>query len=191
LRVGADGQTTENQRQVLMEVAERRGWTITSTYKDAGISGAKSRDKRLGFDAMMRDATRRRFDVLMFWSIDRLGRSVASVAAALVDLDAAGVAVYADKEAVDATTPHGKAMVQMAAVLAELERGMIQERVMAGLSRARAQGVTLGRPKVTGAVESAIRERLTQGQGMLRIAKALSVGVSTVQRVKREGIAAA
>jgi DNA invertase Pin-like site-specific DNA recombinase len=68
---------------------------------------------------------------------------------------------------------------------------MIQERVMAGLSRARAQGVTLGRPKVTGAVESAIRERLTQGQGMLRIAKALSVGVSTVQRVKREGIAAA
>jgi DNA invertase Pin-like site-specific DNA recombinase len=191
LRVSTDGQTTENQRRVLTEVAERRGWTITATYKDAGISGAKGRDKRPGFDAVLKDATRRRFDVLMFWSIDRLGRSVTSVAAALVELEAAGVAVYADEEAIDATTPHGKAMLQMAAVFAELERGMIRERVMAGLSRARAKGVTLGRPKVTGDVESAIRARLAEGHGMVRIAKALSVGVSTVQRVKREGVGAA
>ena len=124
----------------------------------------------------------------MFWSIDRLGRSVASVAAALVELEAAGVAVYADKESMDATTPHGKAVLQMVAVFAVLERGMIRARVMAGLSRARAQSVTLGRPKVAGGVESAIRERLAEGQGMVRIAKALSVGGSTEQRVKREGV---
>jgi DNA invertase Pin-like site-specific DNA recombinase len=75
--------------------------------------------------------------VLMVWSIDRMGRSTATVAAALAELEAAGVAIYADKEPMDATTPHGKAMLHMAAVFAELERGMIRERVMAGLERAR------------------------------------------------------
>src|SRR3984957_12786044 len=185
LRVSRDGQTTNNQRQALTEVAERRGWTVTTTYEDAGISGAKGRDKRPGFDAMLRDATRRRFDVLMFWSIDRLGRSTAAVTTALADLDAAAVAIYADKEAMDATTPHGRAMLQMAAVFAELERGMIRERVMAGLARVRAEGKkTLGRPKVAKKVEDAIRARLSTGDGMLKVSKALGVGVSTVMRVR-------
>jgi DNA invertase Pin-like site-specific DNA recombinase len=184
LRVSTDGQTTENQRRALLEVAERRGWLVVQVYEDAGISGAKGRDKRPGFDAMMKDATRRRFDVLLFWSIDRLGRSTAMVATALAELEAAGVSIYADKEAMDATTPHGRAMLQMAAVFAELERGMIRERVMAGLDRAKAQGVKLGRPKVPAKVEDAIRARLAQGQGMLKVARELSVGVSTVQRVR-------
>jgi DNA invertase Pin-like site-specific DNA recombinase len=187
LRVSTDGQTTDNQRRVLIEVAQRRGWTLATTYEDAGISGAKGRDKRPGFDAMLKDATRRRFDVLMFWSIDRLGRSTAAVAAALAELEAAGVAIYADKEAVDATTPHGRAMLQMAAVFAELERSMIRERIMAGLARVRAEGKKkLGRPKVGGKREDAIRARLTAGDGMLKVAKTLGVGVSTVQRVKAE-----
>ena len=172
VRVSTDGQSTNNQRQALTEMAERRGWTVTTTYEDAGISGAKGRDKRPGFDAMLRDATRRRFDVLMFWSIDRLGRSTAAVTAALADLEAAGVAIYADKEAMDATTPHGRAMLQMAAVFAELERGMIRERVMAGLARVRAEGKkTLGRPKVAMKVEDAIRARLSAGDGMLKVSK--------------------
>jgi DNA invertase Pin-like site-specific DNA recombinase len=187
LRVSSDGQTTEHQRRVLIEVAERRGWIVTSAYEDAGISGAKGQDKRPGFDAMLKDATRRCFDVLMFWSIDRIGRSTAAVAAALAELEAAGVAIYADKEAVDATTPHGRAMLRMAAVFAELERGMIRERILAGLARIRAEGKTqLGRPRVGNKKEDAIRARLTAGDGMLKVAKALGVGVSTVQRVKAE-----
>ena len=105
---------------------------MTAVYEDAGISGAKGRDKRPGFDGMLKDAMRRRFDVLLFWSIDRLGRSTAAVTTALEDLDAAGVAIYADKEGMDTSTPHGRAMLQMAAVFAQLERSMIQERVMAG-----------------------------------------------------------
>ena len=134
---------------------------------------------------MLKDAVRRRFDVLMFWSIDRLGRSTAAVTTALAELDAAGVAIYADKEAMDATTPHGRAMLQMAAVFAELERGMIRERVMAGLARVRAEGKkTLGRPKVAKKVEDAIRARLSTGDGMLKVSKALGVGVSTVMRVR-------
>lgn len=187
VRVSTDGQSTVNQRRVLMEVAERRGWAVTTAYEDAGISGAKGRDKRPGFDAMLKDATLRRFDVLMFWSVDRLGRSTAAVANALAELHAAGVAIYADKEAVDATTPHGRAMLRMATVFAELERGMIRERVMAGLARVRAEGKkTLGRPKVSGKKEAAIRARLTAGDGILKVARILGMGVSTVQRVKAE-----
>ena len=179
LRVSTDGQTTENQRLALEAVAQHRHWQVVKVYEDAGISGAKGRDERPAFDTMLKDALRRRFDVLMFWSIDRIGRSTATVAGALAELEAAGVAIYADKEGMDATTPHGKAMLQMAAVFAELERGMVRERVIAGLNRARAQGKALGRPKV-GKVESAIRARLTAGDGMLKIAKMLGVGVSTV-----------
>jgi DNA invertase Pin-like site-specific DNA recombinase len=147
IRVSTDGQTVENQRLALEAVAQRRGWTVVEVYQDNGISGAKGRDKRPAFDAALKDAVRRKFDVLMVWSIDRMGRSTATVTAALAELEAAGVAIYADKEAMDATTPHGKAMLHMAAVFAELERGMIRDRVMAGLERARAQGVTLGRPR--------------------------------------------
>jgi DNA invertase Pin-like site-specific DNA recombinase len=186
LRVSTDGQTTENQRFALSAVAEHRGWTIVGTYEDAGFSGTKGRDKRPSFDAMLKDAARRRFDVLMFWSIDRLGRSTAAVATALAELEAAGVAVYADKEAVDATAPHGRAMLQMAAVFAELERAMIRERVNAGLARARAQGKRLGRPPVSTKIERAIREQLATGAGILKVAKALGVGVGTVSRVKSQ-----
>jgi DNA invertase Pin-like site-specific DNA recombinase len=111
LRVSTDTQTIENQRMVLEAAAARRGWQIVQTSADEGISGAKGRDLRPALDHMLKDATRGRFDVLMFWSIDRLGRSTAAVAPALAELDAAGVAIYADKEAMDATTPHGRAML--------------------------------------------------------------------------------
>jgi DNA invertase Pin-like site-specific DNA recombinase len=185
LRVSTDGQTVENQRRALAEVAERRGWQIAQTYQDAGISGAKGRDQRPGFDAALKDAVRRRYDVLMVWSIDRLGRSTATVAAALAELEAAGVAIYADREGMDATTPHGKAMLHMAAVFAELERGMIRERVVAGLARAREAGTRLGRPPVSAETEAAIRERLAAGAGMLKVAREMGVGTGTVQRIKR------
>jgi DNA invertase Pin-like site-specific DNA recombinase len=112
LPVSTDGQTVQNQPRVLKAVAERRGWPIAGTYEDDGISGPKGRDSRPGFNARLNDATRRRFDVLLFWSIDRLGRSTVMVATALAELGAAGVAIYADKEAVDATTAHGRAMLR-------------------------------------------------------------------------------
>lgn len=184
LRVSTDGQTTDNQRLALTDVAERRGWEITKTYEDTGISGAKGRDKRPQVDAMLKDATRRRFDILMTWAVDRLGRSTAAVTSALEKLHEAGVDVFVDRQAVDTTTPHGKAMFQMAAVFGELERSLIRERIMAGLTRARSQGKKLGRPMVGKKVEDAIRTRLAAGQGILKIAKALRVGVSTVQRVR-------
>src|SRR6202046_3910687 len=100
-----DGQTTDNQRLALTRVAGHRGWEIVHTFEDAGISGAKGRDQRPAFDQMLKNAVRRRFDVCMVWSIDRLGRSVLHVANALAELDVAGVALYSDQQAIDSTTP--------------------------------------------------------------------------------------
>ena len=189
LRVSTtDGQTTDNQRLVLARVAEHRGWgEIVQTYEDVGISGAKGRDKRPAFDRMLKDALRRRFDVCMCWSIDRLGRSVQHVSAAMAELDAAGVALYCDQQAIDSTTPYGKAMIQMAVVFAELEHGIIRARIMAGLNRIRQiPGKRLGRPPVGRKVEEAIRQQLATGHGILKVAKLVGVGSGTVQRVKKE-----
>jgi DNA invertase Pin-like site-specific DNA recombinase len=185
LRVSTDGQTVENQRADLTKLAELRGWSIVQTYEDAGISGAKGRDRRPGLDALLKDAKRRRFDVALFWAVDRLGRSTASVVTAMDELDAAGVAQFYFKESMDTSTPHGRAMLEMAAVFARLEREMIRARVVAGLQRARANGRRLGRPRVPAKVEQAIlaaRAR-TPKVGIIKLAKQFGVGVSVVQRV--------
>src|SRR5215475_11967694 len=115
---------------------------------------------------MLRDTVRRRFDTLMVWSIDRLGRSVLHVANALAELDAVGIRLYSDQQGIDSSTSMGRAMLQMASVFGEQERQIIRERVLAGLERARAQGGTLGRPKVPAKVENAIRSHLKAGDGI-------------------------
>ena len=186
LRVSTDQQTVENQRIALQQVAERRGWQVVAEYADEGISGAKDRHGRPGLDKLLRDASKGRFDVLMVWSIDRLGRSAATVTAALDELRDVGATIYADKEGMDGTTAHGRAMLQMAAVFGELERAMIRERVNAGLDRARKAGKALGRPKVGDDVEAAVRERLAAGMGILKVAREVGVGTGTVQRIKAE-----
>ena len=161
-------------------------WTIVQSYQDQGISGAKGRDQRPAFDAMLKDAVRRRFDILMVWSIDRLGRSVLHVANALAELDAAGIRLYCDREGIDSTTPMGRAMIQMASVFGEQERSILRDRTIAGLVRVRQQGKTLGRPKVSAKVESAIRTHLRVGNGILKVTALVGCGSGTVQRVKRE-----
>ena len=186
LRVSRDDQTTENQRLVLARVAEHRGWQVTEIYEDAGISGAKGRDQRPAFDQMLKDAVRGKFHVLMVWSIDRLGRSVLHVANALAELNAAGVALYSDQQGIDSTTPMGRAMIQMASVFGEQERETLRSRVIAGLDRVRQQGKKLGRPKVAPKIEQAIREHLSAGHGILKVAAMVGVGSGTVQRIRRE-----
>src|ERR1700681_3742252 len=98
LRVSRDDQTTENQRLVLARVAGHRGWKIVQTYEDQGVRGAQRRDQRPAVDAMLKDAVRRRYDILMVWSIDRVGRSVLHVANALAELDAGGIRLYCDQQ---------------------------------------------------------------------------------------------
>ena len=184
-RVSTTGQTVNNQLNDLREVAERHGWEIVHEYKDRGVSGAKGRDKRPQFDQMLKAANRREFDIIMSWSIDRLGRSLQHLVEFLGDIQHKGVDLYLHQQNIDTSTPSGKAMFQMVGVFAEFERSMIQERVKAGLARARKEGKRLGRPPVSAEIEDKIRDARKEGQGMLKIARNLGVGVSTVQRVDR------
>ena len=148
VRVSTDGQTVENQIRELRQVAQRRGWEVVEVYNDAGISGAKGRNGRPGLDAMLKDASRRKFDVAMAWAIDRLGRSLIDLLNMIQHLEACGVDLYLDQQAIDTTTPMGKLVFQVTGAFAEFERSMIRQRVKLGLKRAIAKGVKLGRPKV-------------------------------------------
>lgn len=183
LRVSTSGQTTENQRRELEAVAARSGWQVIGFYEDAGISGAKGRDKRPGFDRLLKDATARKVDMIAAWSVDRLGRSLQHLVGFLNELQALGCDLYLHQQALDTSTPSGRAMFQMCGVFAEFEACMIRERVNAGLARARAKGKTLGRRKVKASVEEHIRELRAGRMGMLKIARTLGVGTSVVQRV--------
>ena len=176
-------QDPETQLLALRQVAEGAGWQVVEEYIDHGISGARGRDQRPAFDRLLKDATRRKFDIIMAWSVDRLGRSLQDLVAFLGEVHAQGVDLYLDRQGVDTTTPGGKALFQMMGVFAEFERAMIRERVHAGLDRARAKGKRLGRPQVAPAVEEAIRAARAAGKGQLAIARDLGVGVSTVRRV--------
>ena len=176
-------QDPETQLLALRQVAERAGWQIAGEYVDHGISGAKCRDRRPEFDRLLKDATRRQFDIVMAWSVDRLGRSLQDLVAFLGDLHAQRVDLYLHVQGIDTTTPGGKALFQMMGVFAEFERAIIQERVCAGLAKARAQGKRLGRPKVSSLVERSIQAARAAGKGQLAIARELRVGVGTVRRV--------
>jgi DNA invertase Pin-like site-specific DNA recombinase len=178
-----NGQTPENQLAQLRDAAAKAGWQVVGEYVDQGISGAKGRDKRPAFDRLCKAATRREVDAVMAWSVDRLGRSLQDLVVFLGDLQASGVDLYLHKQGVDTTTPGGKALFQMMGVFAEFERAMIQERISAGLQRAKAEGKKLGRPRIPVETEQAIRKARAQGKGILKIAREVGVGTATVQRV--------
>jgi DNA invertase Pin-like site-specific DNA recombinase len=200
IRVSTDGQTTANQRRELEAVAARSGWEIVGTYEDAGISGAKGRDKRPGFDRLLKDATARKVDMIAAWSVDRLGRSLQHLVGFLNELQALGCDLYLHQQALDTSTPSGRAMFQMCGVFAEFERAMIVERVNAGLKRAKAQGVMLGRgnrkdgtrsadEKRWGMTRAELEKRILRlhkdGVGLLKIGKTLGVGTALVQGIVR------
>ena len=188
VRVSTNEQTTENQVRELTQWADRAGHKIVAVYDDNGISGAKGREYRKEFDKLLRGAVRREFDLVAAWSVDRLGRSLQDLVSFLQELHGAGVDLYLHQQALDTTTPSGRAMFQMMGVFAEFERSMISERVKAGLARTKAKGTKLGRPTVSTEREAQILELRSQGMGMLAIGKELGVGTSTVQRVVNQGV---
>ena len=187
LRVSTDGQTTDNQRLELERVAEARGWEIVGTYQDKGISGAKFGKDRPQLEQLRQAAARHKFEIVMSWAIDRIGRSTAAVSAFMEEMEALHVGQFYMQQGIDTGTPAGRAMVQMAAVFAEFERGMIRERVKAGLARAKVKGTksgkAIGRPRASAKTEAAIRAARSKGLGIGKIASQLGVGVSLVQRV--------
>jgi len=185
-RVSTDGQTTENQLQELRKVAKRNGWHIAQEFVDHGISGAKGRDQRPAFDEMLKAVTRKEVEVVMSWSVDRLGRSLQHLIGFLDELHSKKVDLYLHQQGIDTGTPAGKMLFQLLGVFAEFERSMIRERINAGLARAKAQGKKLGRPRVSLTVENKIKKLRSTGKGIRKIASELRVGVSTVMRVVDE-----
>ena len=173
-RVSTLDQEPENQLDELRQYVTARGWTAVE-YTDHGISGAKER--RPALDDLLRDARRRRFDVLICWRLDRLGRSLKHLVTLLDELQALGVAFVSLGEGIDCTTPAGRLQLHILAALAEFERARISERVTAGLARARRQGKRLGRPRLTRQPVQ-LPKRLTVRQA----ARAWGVSKSTAAR---------
>jgi DNA invertase Pin-like site-specific DNA recombinase len=186
LRVSTDDQSTERQERELTEAAAHMGHTVTEVYVDNGISGAKSRNGRPAFDRLHRDAARRRFDIVMAWSVDRLGRSLQDLVGFLSELHALKIDLYLHQQGLDTTTPAGKAMFQMLGVFAEFERAMIVDRIRSGLRLARLRGTKsgrpIGRPRVPEHTRKAIQTAYKAGGvGMRSLAKRYGVSLGTVQ----------
>ena len=135
---------------------------------------------------MLQDAQRRRFDVVMVWATDRLGRSLIDLLGTIQTLEGCGVDLYLDQQAIDTTTPAGRLIFQVTGAFAEFERSMIRQRVHAGLKRAVDAGKQLGRPRIDPALEKRIQSQLRAGKGILKVAAECGVGSGTVQRIKRE-----
>lgn len=186
VRVSTDQQTVQNQLADLQRVAERSGWEIVQVFQDQGISGAKSRDQRPQFDALLKAATRREFDLIAAWSVDRLGRSLQDLVAFLSEVQAAGVDLYLHQQALDTSTPAGRALYQMLGVFSEFERSMIRSRVIAGIERRRAQGLKVGRPNLDPAKAEKVRKALLKGTGVRASARLAKVSPGTAQRIKNE-----
>lgn len=181
LRVSTDQQTVENQRLELHAMAERLGWTIVAELADEGISGAKGRDKRPGYDRLMQMVTRREIDLIAAWSVDRLGRSLQHLVSFLAEIENRGVDLYLHTQGLDTSTPSGRAMFGMLSVFADFERELIRSRIMAGLARSTKKA---GRPSLDPAKTTRIERELRRGTSINATARKLKVGVATVHRVK-------
>jgi DNA invertase Pin-like site-specific DNA recombinase len=181
-RVSTDEQTTENQRRELDAVCSLHGWYVVSVLDDSS-SGALPLAFRPQGKSLMSMVHKRDVDIVVAWSVDRLGRSLHDLIAFLAELQAKKVDLYLHRQQLDTGTPAGRALFQMLGVFAEFERAIIRERIQAGLARARAEGKHLGRPETPPKRIAEIRRLLRQGKGKLAIARQLNCGVSVVMRV--------
>jgi DNA invertase Pin-like site-specific DNA recombinase len=184
---------------VLRQIADRRGWDVVQVYSDEGISGAKGRDKRPALDAMLNDASQRKFDVVMAWAIDRVGRSLIDLLGIIQHLEAAGVDLYLDQQNIDTTSPMGRLLFQITGAFAEFERSMIRQRVQVGLNSIKAKiakdgkfetkaGIVrrrLGRPGAEPEQLAEARWLLSEGKGIIYTAKQTKLCTGTVHNLKR------
>lgn len=182
-RVSTDSQTVENQLQELHAVAQRNGWIVTAVFTDEGISGAKGREKRPGFDALLTGVARKDFQMIAAWSVDRLGRSLPHLVGFLGDIQAKGVDLYLHQQGLDTSTPSGRAMFGMLGVFAEFERAMIRERIMSGLRRTTKKS---GRKPMADDRVAAIRTSLENGLGIRAAARLHAASPMTVMKIARE-----
>lgn len=182
-RVSTDNQTVENQLRELHAVAQRNGWIVVAVHTDEGISGAKGRDKRPGYDALLKAIARREVDLVAAWAVDRIGRSLPDLVGFLGDLNAKGVDLYLHQQGLDTSTPSGRMLFQMLGVFADFERAMIRERILAGLRRTSKKS---GRKPMAEDRVEAIRRSLRDGQGIRVTARLHKASTTTVTKIARE-----
>ena len=186
-RVSTNEQTVENQLRVLREVAEKRGLEVVREISDEGISGAKGRNERPGFDELIKGSVKNEWDIILVWDVSRLGRSLKHLVSFLEDIQSAHCDLYIHQSGIDTSTPSGKMMFGMLSVFSEFERSMIRERVIAGQQRAVANGVKLGRKtNVNDGIITAVYHMRQNNVPIKRIAKDLQIGVGTVYKILDE-----
>ena len=183
-RVSTNEQTVENQLRVLREVAEKRGLEVVREISDEGISGAKGRDERPGFDELIKGSVKNEWDIILVWDVSRLGRSLKHLVSFLEDIQSAHCDMYIHQSGIDTSTPSGKMMFGMLSVFSEFERSMIRERVIAGQQRAKAEGKHIGRKtNVNDGIITAVYHMRQNNVPIKRIAKDLQIGVGTVYKI--------
>ena len=183
-RVSTNEQTVKNQLKVLLEAAEKRGLEVVREISDEGISGAKGRDERKGFDELITGSIQKEWDIILVWDVSRLGRSLQHLVSFLNEIHSVNCDLYIHQSGIDTSTPSGKMMFQMLGVFSEFERGMIRERVIAGQQRAKAEGKHIGRPSnLNEGIVNAVRQLRENKVPIKRIAKDLHIGVGTVYKV--------
>lgn len=175
-------QTVENQLRDLLAVAERQGWTVTATFTDEGISGVKGRDRRPGYDALLKGVARKDFDLIATFSVCRIGRSLPDLIHFLGDIQAKGVDLYVHTQGLDTSTPSGAMMFQMLSVFSSYERAMIRERILSGLRRTTKKS---GRKPMPQDRVEAIRRSLEAGQGIRATARLHRASTTTVTAISR------
>ena len=179
-----NNQTVDNQVRILREVAEKKGLEIVKEISDEGISGAKGRDEREGFDELIKGAVKKDFDIILVWDVSRLGRSLKHLVSFLDDIHSSNCDLYIHQSGMDTTSASGKMMFGMIALFSEFERSMIRERVIAGQQRAKSQGKHIGRKtNVNDAVITAVYQLRQNNVPIKRIAKDLQIGVGTVYKI--------
>ena len=182
-RVSTLDQTIDNQLLELRDHCSRMGWEIVKEYADEGLSGTLSRDKRPAFNEMIKDAYRKRFDLVVCWDISRIGRSMKELVMFLSDMKDREIGICSVRQGFDTSTTMGEMMFQFVGILSSWEREMIRERTLAGLERAKSEGKTLGRRKVTNDTMTAkIIELRNDKKSIRAIASEVGVSVGTVSK---------
>ena len=182
-RVSTLDQTIDNQLIELRDHCSKMGWEIVKEYADEGLSGTLSRDKRPALNSLIKDAYRKRFDSVVCWDISRIGRSMKELILFLSDMKDRGIGICSVRQGFDTSTSMGEIMFQFVGILSSWEREMIRERTLAGLERAKSEGKTLGRRKVTNQTMTAkIIELRNDRKSIRAIASEVGVSTATVQR---------
>ena len=183
-RVSTLDQTIHNQLIELRDHCAKMGWEVVKEYSDEGLSGTLSRDKRPALNALIKDAYRKRFDSVVCWDISRIGRSMKELILFLSDMKDRGIGICSVRQGFDTSTSMGEIMFQFVGILSSWEREMIRERTLAGLERAKSEGKTLGRRKVTNDTMTAKIIKLRNDKKSIRdIASEVGVSRGTVSNV--------